>query len=304
MSLALQVASSNVRSFDGRDVYGVFLRPETYDSFLKPPHVGPWQQLVPYDQSEGFTSSSSSSSLDPSASSPTAAGEYRVYCADVSGDSSYVWGSYTNGAALYNRSALYNSVGRFFGEPGDGFHESYTEANYAYRAARRHCHALLRLEPACPNALDGCNAAFYHVGGGRSTRPSALRHLKAPDPSWALYGTPAYAASKRASEEEAAARQAMKEKAALRAGATSDRSSSSSSSSRSSRSSSSSNMNTATSWTETRAAYTEYQEQVASANAAVFAREAAAREDLRAQARALRHQAAELAAAATNNDKV
>lgn len=63
-------------------------------------------------------------------------------------------------------------------------------------------------------------------------------------------------------------------------------------------------MNTATSWTETRAAYTEYQEQVASANAAVFAREAAAREDLRAQARALRHQAAELAAAATNNDKV
>jgi hypothetical protein len=302
VALALEVASSNMRSFDGRAVHGVFLRPETYDTFLKPPHVGPWQQLP-------SSHSTSSSSLASSVSTTlSAAVEYRVYCADVSGDSSYLWGSYTNGAALYNRSSLYHTVGRFFGEPGDGFHESYTEANYAYRAAAKHCHALLRLEPECPNAFNGCNAAFSHVGGGRSTRPSAIRHLKAPDPSWAVYGTPAYAATKRANQE--AAQEATKRKGALRPSAgptdgsrqenylapsevaTLDQSGSTTSSN-----------NPAASWAETRAAYADYQAQVASANAAVFAREAAARGVLRAQAQLLRKLAAELVAAA-NDDEV
>ena len=38
--------------------------------------------------------------------------------------SRYLWGSYTNGAGLYNRTALAEDVGRMFGEPGDGFHDS------------------------------------------------------------------------------------------------------------------------------------------------------------------------------------
>jgi hypothetical protein len=44
---ALEVASSGLKAFDGRSVFGVFLRPETYDSFLKPPFVGPWQKTSP-----------------------------------------------------------------------------------------------------------------------------------------------------------------------------------------------------------------------------------------------------------------
>ena len=52
----------------------------------------------------------------------------------MTGGSGYLWGSYTNGAGLYSRSAL-KEVGRMFGEPGDGFHDAYVEANYAYRAA-------------------------------------------------------------------------------------------------------------------------------------------------------------------------
>ena len=75
-----------------------------------------------------------------------------------------------------------------FGEPGDGFHDAYVEANYAYRVALKHCHSLVRLEPNCEGAT-GCNAAFYHIGGGRGTRPNRQRDIRAPD----FYGTPAYA---------------------------------------------------------------------------------------------------------------
>ena len=97
---ALEVARSGATSFDGRALLGAFLRPETYDTFLVPPHAGPWQA--------------------------TPGGvEFRTYCADVTGGSGYLWGSYTNGAGLYDRALLRDRVGRMFGEPGDGFHDSY-----------------------------------------------------------------------------------------------------------------------------------------------------------------------------------
>jgi hypothetical protein len=69
---ALEVAKETTRSFDGRQILGAFLRPETYHTFLKPPYVGPWQRTK-----NGV--------------------EYKLYCADVSGGSGYLWGSFTNG---------------------------------------------------------------------------------------------------------------------------------------------------------------------------------------------------------------
>jgi hypothetical protein len=50
----------------------------------------------------------------------------------------------TNGAGLYARSAL-KEVGRMFGEPGDGFHDAYVEANYAYRAGLKVGHSATYL---------------------------------------------------------------------------------------------------------------------------------------------------------------
>ena len=79
-------------------------------------------------------------------------------------------------------------VGRVFGEPGDGFHDAYVEGNYAYRAALGHCQALVRTEPGCPDAT-GCNAAFYHVGGGRGTRPNKVKDIANADDAWIFYGT-------------------------------------------------------------------------------------------------------------------
>lgn len=43
---AIEVAQSGSVAFDGRLVMGAFLRPETYDSFLKAPHVGPWERTA------------------------------------------------------------------------------------------------------------------------------------------------------------------------------------------------------------------------------------------------------------------
>ena len=54
----------------------------------------------------------------------------------------------------------------------------------------------LRARRLLLSSVQGCNAAFYHVGGGRSTRPSALKHIADPDESWIFYGTPAYARAK------------------------------------------------------------------------------------------------------------
>ena len=112
--------------------------------------------------------------------------EFRTYCADVSGASGYLWGSCkfsvlgrlrflhnssspchfpfsaitddvydsfvdTNGAGLYAVSAL-KEIGRMFGEPGDGFHDAYVEANYAYRAALKVSSRSLQFAPPlCPH---------------------------------------------------------------------------------------------------------------------------------------------------------
>ena len=226
----IEVTEEQATAHDGRLVMGAFLRPETYvvehdshhtttppthypttplphyptntppthcpttptntpphphnrryETFLKPPHIGNW--------------------------ATTKSGvEYKPYCADSSGNSGYMWGSYTNGAGLYSRKHL-DDIGPMYGEPGDGFHDAYVEANYAFRAGLKYCHAMLRLEPGCDETR-GCNAAFYHIGGGRGTRPNRAKDIREKDDAWVVYGTPFYPSMK---AQTAAARAAAGE---------------------------------------------------------------------------------------------
>jgi len=41
--------------------------------------------------------------------------------------------------------------------------KSYSEANYAFRASMKYCHALLRLEEDCPDSGGGCNAGKVNL---------------------------------------------------------------------------------------------------------------------------------------------
>ena len=197
ISTALALAEQgNLTSFDGRPVMGVFLRPETYLGFLKYPYAHDWGQTnvnltsfaAPECDASQASSSTACASTDDLSSVPV---DYQIFCADNSFASGYVWGSYTNGAGLYSREALAD-IGRMYGEPGDVFHDRYVEANYAYRAGLKYCHAATRLGH-CQDVNDPkCTAAFYHVGGGRGTRPQTADGSKCADHSWILYGTPAY----------------------------------------------------------------------------------------------------------------
>ena len=59
--MGIDVIESGGVAHDCRQIMGVFLRPETYETFLRPPFVGPWQR--------------------------TASGvEHKPYCADTSGE--------------------------------------------------------------------------------------------------------------------------------------------------------------------------------------------------------------------------
>lgn len=124
----------DLKSSDDRPVMGVFLRPETYNNFLKPPFAHGWAQTRV--NLSGFAAPECSanecedecSAADTSLSSSTTV-DYQIFCADNSLSSGYIWGSYTNGAGLYSRAAL-AEIGRMYGEPGDAFHDRYVEVNY------------------------------------------------------------------------------------------------------------------------------------------------------------------------------
>lgn len=189
----------SLSSFDGRKVMGVFLRPESYGSFLKHPYAHEWatttvniSDLVgPSDKDEQFCNSSSEPNCENMDGWETPV-DYQIYCADntfVSSNS--VWGSYTNGAGLYSRQTL-AEIGRMYGEPGDAFHDRYVEANYAYRASLHYCHAALQLGSCRDIGNPECTAAFHHIGHGRGTRPRTTEGSKCVSQGWAFYGTPAW----------------------------------------------------------------------------------------------------------------
>jgi GT2 family glycosyltransferase len=177
-------------SFDERQVMGVFLRPETYGSFLQPPFAHEWARATVKLDSSIAECSANDDDTCPDPSTLTVV-DYQIYCADTSFASRYIWGSYTNGAGLYSRAAL-RDIGRMYGEPGDVFHDRYVEVNYAYRAGLHYCHAAIQLGECRDIANPQCTAAFYHIGGGRGTRPRTTEGSKCIDSSWTFYGTPFY----------------------------------------------------------------------------------------------------------------
>jgi hypothetical protein len=191
-----------VRAYDQRQILGVFLRHETYETFLTFPHADVWERhyieanfnisLPKATPSEGMICDGG----------PKHQGEkkdvlpvdYRVFCADTGLHGDSIWGSYTNGAGLYRRRDLIR-LGRMYGEPGDPFHDRYVEGNYAFRAALLFCHAAVRLtsDTTCVSIDDpNCAGAFHHIGGGRGTRPRTAQGTTCAGPAWNFFGTPLY----------------------------------------------------------------------------------------------------------------
>jgi hypothetical protein len=178
---AISLTEMNLVSFDGREVMGVFLRPETYHSFLKKPFIGEWMEIYPKSLfANDFTLDQEEEPI-----------RYQVICADSSANSRYIWGSYTNGAGLYRRSSL-KDIGRMYGEAGDAFHDRYTEGNYAYRAGIKYCHAAIQLGDCSDLGNLRCTAAFQHIGGGRGTLPMKPQNLQCASELWNFVGTPLF----------------------------------------------------------------------------------------------------------------
>jgi hypothetical protein len=195
IALIEHLKRTNTTAFDGRNVMGVFLRHETYESFLTFPHADIWERLEDVDISKELALSGNRVTSAANISGGTSTIDYRIFCADTGLKSDSVWGSYTNGAGLYHRGDLM-AVGRMFGEPGDAFHDRYVEGNYAFRVALKNCHAALRLtqDETCGSISDvQCAGAFHHIGGGRGTRPRKPDGALCEDPGWNFFGTPLYA---------------------------------------------------------------------------------------------------------------
>ena len=207
-SLALleTLDAQHITSFDERRVMGVFLRHESYESFLKFPLMDNWETvsnvnipkklrgMIGDGEQKCDTSQIQDGAEGLNAGELHADIDYRIFCGDVSIQNEVLWGSFTNGAGLYRRTDLMN-IGRMYGEPGDAFHDRYVESNYAYRAAMHHCHSALRLtnDRSCVHIHDRkCTGAFHHIGGGRGTRPRNTNGTTCDDMSWNFFGTPLF----------------------------------------------------------------------------------------------------------------
>eukprot|EP00934_Nitzschia_sp_Nitz4_P009189 Nitzschia sp. Nitz4//scaffold59_size112058//110258//111966//NITZ4_004131-RA/size112058-augustus-gene-0.97-mRNA-1//1//CDS//3329555189//9179//frame0 len=199
VALVEKLSKDNVTAFDRRPVMGVFLRHESYDTFLKFPFQDNWDTAQAVDLPRELEASirsvdDESCESDMKTFHPVDI-DYQIFCGDSSLQNQVLWGSYTNGAGLYRRKAL-KSVGRMFGEPGDTFHDRYVESNFAYRAGLSFCQAAIRLsnDRTCDNIYDSqCTGAFHHIGGGRGTRPMNRKGTTCDHDAWNFYGTPMYA---------------------------------------------------------------------------------------------------------------
>jgi hypothetical protein len=182
IATAISLLELNITSFDFRPVAGVFLRPETYNSWLPFPLKDVWEQAqVPSIMGRRTDHA-------PTTTTTTTV-NYQIFCADSALQTQYLWGSYTNGAGLYKRSA-FEETGRMLGEPGDVFHDRYVESNYAYRFGLRYCHAAIQLGHCQDIGNKACTAAFHHIGGGRGTRPMKKEGTSCVHDMWSFVGTP------------------------------------------------------------------------------------------------------------------
>ena len=204
IALIENLTRNNITAYDRRKVMGVFLRHETYESFLRFPHMDNWERAEKVNiQKELPSSGSTQCSDDKNVDSTIADIDYRIFCGDTGMKYENIWGSYTNGAGLYKRADLM-AIGRMYGEPGDAFHDRYIEGNYAYRVALGYCHAAIRLtdDASCKEIHNpNCAGAFHHIGGGRGTRPMNAKGTKCDDQAWNFFGTPMYSKYHKLAEE-------------------------------------------------------------------------------------------------------
>ena len=128
--------------------------------------------------------------------------KYSIYCMDLP-KTKTVFGSYTNGAGLYNRADLIN-VGRMYGELTDKFHDGYVETNYALRVGLHHCLGTVILQSLKNESDESIETqAFAHIGGGYGTRPNKRADVDfCLDDSWTFYGTPYYSQIKKQSSSK------------------------------------------------------------------------------------------------------
>jgi hypothetical protein len=171
VALIEHLEKQNLTAYDGRTVMGVFLRHETYETFLTFPHADVWERVsnvdipkeLPGGSEEGECSTTATQTTDEDYSveeSSIADIDYKIFCSDPGLQRDNIWGSYTNGAGLYKREHL-KAIGRMYGEPGDAFHDRYVEGNYAYRAGLRNCHAAVRMTDDV-----NCTSIFYNMCTG------------------------------------------------------------------------------------------------------------------------------------------
>ena len=194
IALIENMQRNNVTAYDGRTVMGVFLRHETYDSFMRFPLADTWNTRQDVDIKEEVESLVKLPESCEPHDSLKADIDYRIFCSDPSLQLQSIWGSYTNGAGLYRRADLID-IGRMYGEPGDPYPNRYTESNYCYRAGIKKCHSAIRLtdDSKCNSIGDpACTGAFHHIGGGRGTAPRNAKDTPCADFSWNLFGTPMY----------------------------------------------------------------------------------------------------------------
>ena len=188
---ALRDAISVLRHDTG--ISGVFLRPDTLDQFLK---RGPWTRAPRVAVAGGVqgvvdarggqrTSSSSDDGAADAHAQRGGAVEYAKYCMDRG--ASYLWGAYSNGPGVYDRSRLMRLVGRQFGEPADGFPDPASESNYAYRVGTAGlCSAVMRIWPGCAGVHE-CNLPLIrHIGDERS---HGYGKGRLPSVRWLLQGS-------------------------------------------------------------------------------------------------------------------
>jgi hypothetical protein len=205
VALIQTLEREKITAFDERKVAGVFLRLETYETFLHFPQSDIWEEQV-VDLKRGLSSAvNDTEACDAQRHQPSSPSEeeeeevvvdvdYRIFCSASPLGNDHIWGSYTNGAGLYKREDLIK-VGRMYGEPGDAFHDRYVEGNFAFRVSMKNCHAAIRFtnDKTCTRVDDmNCVGAFHHIGGGRGTRPMTAKNTTCADMTWNFFGTPLY----------------------------------------------------------------------------------------------------------------
>ena len=122
IALIENLRHNNITAFDGRNIMGVFLRHESYETFLSFPYADIWEERTNVNLQQELERCIIEGSVGPGSCSSSVDSDefdgscktdqfddddsfivdidYRVFCADVGLKSEALWGSYTNGKCV------------------------------------------------------------------------------------------------------------------------------------------------------------------------------------------------------------